>query len=89
MERCAALDQRSVSAHHPAMRVWVLILAVFSVLGIGSGLLLLVASIGRSYEMAVGASLPLLFGVVSTSGLVITLAVDEARKDIIARLGDK
>lgn len=71
------------------MRGFLLILGFFALLGVGGGVLMLVYAMGRSYEVAGAATLPMLIGVIALVGVTVTLAVDEARKDIIARLGDR
>ena len=72
------------------MRGFLLILSFFALVGVGVGLLVMTTkAFGATEHMAEAFALgywPLLIGVVALAGIAICLAVDEARKDIVARL---
>lgn len=75
--------------HACGMKGLVLTLFVFSILFIGGGLLvMLTRGFGTlQWREVFGVSLmPIVFGFVPLSGVAVCLAVDEARRDVLAAM---
>lgn len=73
------------------MKGLALILFTLAIIGMGCGVVLFIYISGSRgiAEAAASAWLPTLIGVVALSGVTVTLAVDEARRDIVSKLGER